>query len=67
MKKEQLSLMSADKGFGWNEPIGKKFNKEYKVKGVIKDIYYNAPIHPVAPAMFSLQKRFVKMDILFLK
>lgn len=44
----------------------KKFNKEYKVKGVIKDIYYNAPIHPVAPAMFSLQK-VVKMDILFLK
>lgn len=47
---------AAVKAFGWNEPIGKEFNEEYKVKGVIKDIYYNAPIHPVAPAMFSLQK-----------
>lgn len=47
---------AAVKAFGWNEPIGKEFNEEYKIKGVIKDIYYNAPIHPVAPAMFSLQK-----------
>ena len=47
---------AAVKAFGWNEPIGKEFNEEYKVKGIIKDIYYNAPIHPVAPAMFSLQK-----------
>lgn len=49
---------TAVKAFGWKEPIGKKFfwkkNCAYTVKGVIKDIYYNAPIHPVAPAMFSL-------------
>lgn len=51
---------TAVKAFGWKEPIGKKFfwqkNYAYTVKGVIKDIYYNAPIHPVAPAMFSLLK-----------
>ena len=56
---------AAVKAFGWNEPIGKKFNKEYKVKGVIKDIYYNAPIHPVAPAMFSLQKGRENGHIIF--
>ena len=43
----------------------KKVYKEYKVKGVIKDIYYNAPIHPVAPAMFSLQKGRENGHIIF--
>lgn len=56
---------AAVKAFGWNEPIGKEFNEEYKVKGVIKDIYYNAPIHPVAPAMFSLQKGRENGHIIF--
>lgn len=37
------------------QPVGKKIDKlgrHYIVKGVIKNISYNAPIHPVAPAMF---------------
>lgn len=43
------------KAMGWNQPIGKKIyfgNESYTVKGVIKDIYYNAPIHPVKPAFY---------------
>lgn len=43
------------KAFGWKNPIGKKI-RDYTIKGVIKDISYNAPIHPVAPAMFSYSK-----------
>lgn len=43
------------KAFGWENPIGKKI-LDYTIKGVIKDISYNAPIHPVAPAMFSYSK-----------
>ena len=49
---------SAVKAFGWNQPIGKKIrmgiDEVCTVKGVIKDICYNAPIHPVTPAVFSL-------------
>lgn len=49
---------SAAKAFGWNQPIGKKIrmgiNEVYTVKGVIKDICYNAPTFPVAPAVFLL-------------
>ena len=50
---------AAVKAFGWSEPIGKKiYLKEVcTVKGVIRDIYYNAPIYPVIPAMFSFAKR----------
>lgn len=46
---------AAVKTFGWTQPVGKKIDKlgrHYIVKGVIKNIPYNAPIHPVAPAMF---------------
>lgn len=43
------------KAFGWKNPIGKKI-RDYTIKGVIKDISYNAPIHPVAPAIFSYSK-----------
>ena len=46
---------AAVKTFGWTQPVGKKIDKlgrHYIVKGVIKNISYNAPIHPVAPAMF---------------
>ena len=46
---------AAVKAFGWTQPVGKKIDKlgrHYIVKGVIKNISYNAPIHPVAPAMF---------------
>ena len=48
---------AAVKAFGWTQPVGKKIDKlgrHYIVKGVIKNISYNAPIHPVAPAMFFL-------------
>ena len=48
---------AAVKVFGWTQPVGKKIaklGKQYIVKGVIKNISYNAPIHPVAPAMFHL-------------
>ena len=43
---------AAVKTFGWTQPVGKKIDKlgrHYIVKGVIKNISYNAPIHP---AMF---------------
>ena len=46
---------AAVKTFGWTQPVGKKIDKlgrHYIVKGDIKNISYNAPIHPVAPAMF---------------
>lgn len=56
---------AAVKAFGWNAPIGKEINGEYRVKGVIKDIYYNAPIHPVSPAMFSLQKNNDRGHLIF--
>lgn len=49
---------SAAKAFGWNQPVGKKIrmgiDEVYTVKGVIKDICYNAPTFPVAPAVFLL-------------
>ena len=48
---------AAVKAFGWTQPVGKKIDKlgrHYIVKGVIKNIYYNAPIHPVTPAIFFL-------------
>lgn len=55
---------AAVKAFGWEQPIGKKF-RDYTVKGVIKDICYNAPIHPVAPAMFSYSKGNERKHIIF--
>ena len=47
---------AAVKAFGWNKPLGKKIklNEECVVKGVIKDICYNAPIYPVTPTVFFL-------------
>ncbi|MDD3038580.1 FtsX-like permease family protein [Bacteroides sp.] len=50
---------AAAKVFGWRNPIGKKFvnmEKECVVKGVIRNIYYNAPVYPVAPAIYFLPK-----------
>ena len=49
---------AAVKAFGWSQPIGKKvyLNEVCTVKGVIRDIYYNAPIYPVIPAVFFLPK-----------
>lgn len=49
---------AAVKAFGWSQPIGKKIylNEVCTVKGVIRDIYYNAPIYPVIPAVFFLPK-----------
>ena len=45
---------AAVKAFGWNAPIGKEINGEY-----------NAPIHPVSPAMFSLQKNNDRGHLIF--
>lgn len=49
---------AAVKAFGWDKPIGKTLrmgvNEVCTVKGVIRDIYYNAPVHPVTPAVFFL-------------
>lgn len=47
-----------------DKPLGKKF-RDYTVKGVIKDICYNAPIHAVAPAMFSYSKGSERKHIIF--
>ena len=55
---------AAVKAFGWINPLGKKF-RDYTVKGVIKDICYNAPIHAVAPAMFSYSKGSERKHIIF--
>ncbi len=53
-KEAVLINEAAAKAFGWDHPIGKKIhlNEKCIVKGVIKNIYYNAPIHPVTPAIF---------------
>lgn len=59
---------AAVKALGWTQPIGKKIGKlgkQYIVKGVIKNISYNAPIHPVAPAMFHLPDSRDKGGIIF--
>lgn len=55
---------AAVKAFGWEHPVGKKF-QIYTVKGVIKDIYYNAPIYPVAPAMFFYSKGSESKHLIF--
>ena len=59
---------AAVKAFGWTQPVGKKIDKlgrHYIVKGVIKNISYNAPIHPVAPAMFFLPDNTGRGGIIF--
>lgn len=59
---------AAVKALGWTQPIGKKIGKlgkQYIVKGVIKNISYNAPIHPVAPAMFHLPDSRDRGGIIF--
>ena len=59
---------AAMKAFGWTQPVGKKIDKlgrHYIVKGVIKNISYNAPIHPVAPAMFFLPDNTGRGGIIF--
>ena len=42
-----------------------KLGRHYIVKGVIKNISYNAPIHPVAPAMFFLPDNTGRGGIIF--
>lgn len=59
---------AAVKTLGWTQSIGKKIGKlgkQYIVKGVIKNISYNAPIHPVAPAMFHLPDSRDRGGIIF--
>ena len=40
-------------------------DRHYIVKGVIKNISYNAPIHPVAPAMFFLPDSISRGGLIF--
>lgn len=59
---------SAVKALGWNQPIGKKITQGddmLTVKGVIKNIYYNAPIHPVPPTIFTFKKNKEEGDYIF--
>ena len=60
---------AAVKAFGWDKPIGKKLrmgvNEVCTVKGVIRDIYYNAPVHPVTPAVFFLPESKERGDFIF--
>ena len=66
-KEAVLINEAAAKAFGWDHPIGKKIhlNEKCIVKGVIKNISYNAPIHPVAPAMFFLPDNTGRGGIIF--
>jgi len=45
---------SAVKAFGWHEPIGKKFDDKYTVKGVIKNVYNYAPTIQLKPVIHLL-------------
>ncbi len=60
---------AAVKAFGWDKPIGKTLrmgvNEVCTVKGVIRDIYYNAPVHPVTPAVFFLPESKERGDFIF--
>lgn len=60
---------AAVKAFGWDKPIGKTLrmgvNEVCTVKGVIRDIYYNVPVHPVTPAVFFLPESKERGDFIF--
>ena len=43
---------SAVKAFGWHEPVGKHFEKNYTVKGVIKNVYNFAPTVAAKPVIY---------------
>lgn len=58
----------AAKAFGWHEPVGKRFFADkFTVKGVVKNVYNNAPTVPVRPAYYSFEKTFktVRGHVLF--
>ncbi len=68
-KEAVLINEAAAKAFGWDHPIGKKIhlNEKCIVKGVIKNIYYNAPIHPVTQLYSSCRttsKKKVKIEVI---
>ena len=49
---------SAVKTFGWHDPVGKIFDNNYTVKGVIKDVYNFAPTTQSKPTgYFSFHER----------
>jgi len=43
---------SAVKAFGWHDPIGKRFENHFTVKGVIKHVYNFAPTVAAKPVVF---------------
>ena len=43
---------SAVKAFGWHNPVGKRFDNQYLVKGVIKNVYNFAPTEEIKPAFY---------------
>jgi hypothetical protein len=49
---------AAARVFGWDQPIGKTFNSEYTVKGVVKDISNLMPTAPPLPYFFVTPEKF---------
>ncbi|MDR2039146.1 MAG: ABC transporter permease [Bacteroidales bacterium] len=47
---------TAVKAFGWEEPLGKRIDDRYTVKGVVKDIYKLSPTVSPRPILFSASK-----------
>ena len=50
---------TAVKAFGWHEPVGKKFNNKFTVKGVIKNIYNFTPTGLVNPVCYSKPRNII--------
>jgi len=52
---ESMALLneSAAKAFGWQDPIGKRFDDKYIVKGVIRNVYNFAPTIPPRPYVYT--------------
>ena len=42
----------AVKAFGWHDPVGKRFDDKYTVKGVIRHVYNFAPTIPAKPVFY---------------
>jgi hypothetical protein len=53
---------SAAKAFGWHKATGKSFNRDYVVKGVIKNIYKFSPTSVHAPFLYKHNDRNDRND-----
>jgi hypothetical protein len=53
---ESLVLLneSAVKAFGWHDPVGKRFDNFYTVKGVIRNVYNFAPTVEAQPILYLI-------------